>query len=266
MTADELRAWPVWKGFDTIELAEMSAVKLMNRVDTKFLLPQALLGELLERAKSDYRVQVIGGDPVAAYDSLYYDTAGLYMYTRHHDRQLSREKVRCRNYVGSDLAFLEVKHKNSKGRTKKKRVRIPVADFLDFKRDAEAVDFLRKEVPFALDSLLPQLHTVFNRVTLVDREKTERLTLDFNLRFVNVQTGLAAELGPLVVMELKQDGLCRSRMKRILIDMRVHPFKMSKYCIGTVLTNPAAKRNRFKPKLIRIRKLIEKYQTNTYEK
>ena len=259
MSRAEMLAWSVWDGFETIGLDEMSAVKLMNRIDTKFLFPLSQLTELLERAKRDYRVQVVDGKPVAAYDSLYYVTRDLYMYTRHHDRQLRRDKVRARNYVDSDLAFLEVKHKSNKGRTKKRRVRIPTSDFADFKQNPEAVSFLRGEVPFAMDDLLPQLHTVFNRITLVNKEKTERLTLDVNLRFDNVQTGRKDALGPLVVIELKQDGLCHSRMKDLLLDFRIHPFKISKYCIGTMLTNPAAKHNRFNQKLVRIKKMINQY-------
>ena len=260
MSVEEIQSWPVWEGFETIGLDEMNAVKLMNRIDTKFLFPLARLNELLQRAKKDYRVQVIEGMPIAAYDSLYYDTPDLYMYTRHHDRQLRRDKVRARNYVDSDLAFLEVKHKNNKGRTKKRRVRIPTSDFLDFKRNEEAVAFLQGEVPFPMESLLPQLHTVFNRITLVDKSKTERLTLDLNLRFINVQTGRSEELGPLVVIELKQDGLSHSKMKDILLDFRIQPFKISKYCIGTMMTNPAAKHNRFNAKLVRIKKMIGQYQ------
>ncbi|MBP5318972.1 MAG: polyphosphate polymerase domain-containing protein [Paludibacteraceae bacterium] len=252
-----LLQWPVWGHFDTIGLEEMSAVKLMNRVDTKFLVPESLLPELLERASAAYRVQVIAGSPIASYDSLYFDTASLDMYTKHHAKKLQRNKVRTRLYVDSDLTFLEVKHKNNKGRTKKKRIKIPVSEFEDFYSDGEALDFLKTQVSYMPDELLPQLHTIFNRITLVDKEKTERLTIDMNLRFVNVQNGNKAELGPVLIIELKQNGLLSSKMRNILLDMSVHPFSMSKYCIGTAMTNPQVKHNRFKPKIQRINKLSQ---------
>ena len=133
-----------------------------------------------------------------------------------------------------------------------------MAEFEDFHTDAEALEFLKTQVAYLPGDLLPQLHTIFNRITLVDKAKTERLTIDMNLRFANVQNGTKAELGPLLVIELKQNGLLASKMRNILLDMDVHPFKMSKYCIGTVLTNPEVKHNRFKEKIQRINKLSKK--------
>ena len=61
----------------------------------------------------------------------------------------------------------------------------------------------------------------------------------------------------LVIVELKQDGLCYSPMKEILQDMRVKKLKVSKYCVGTVLANPTVKANRFKRKIRLINKTLE---------
>ena len=38
----------------------------------------------------------------------------------HHNRRVNRNKIRFREYVGSNLTFLEVKTKNNKGKTIKK--------------------------------------------------------------------------------------------------------------------------------------------------
>ena len=45
-------------------------------------------------------------------------------------------------------------------------------------------------------------------------------------------------------------------MKRILLDHRVKPVRISKYCIAITLTDPAAKSNRFKVKVRQIEKTI----------
>ena len=45
-------------------------------------------------------------------------------------------------------------------------------------------------------------------------------------------------------------------MKGILLDHRVKPIRVSKYCIVTVLTRPDVKSGRFKVKLHRIEKTI----------
>jgi len=41
-----------------------------------------------------------------------------------------------------------------------------------------------------------------------------------------------------------------------MIEQHHHPFKISKYCIGTALTSPNLKRNRFKAKIRKIEKML----------
>ena len=110
--------------FNTITLAEMDKVKLMNRVDTKFLVTTEQLMEILDRISERYFVQFNEGRRIADYNTLYYDTPDCKMYIAHHNRKLNRQKLRSRIYVDSNLAFCEIKTKNNKGRTKKKRVSI----------------------------------------------------------------------------------------------------------------------------------------------
>ena len=80
-----------------------------------------------------------------------------------------------------------------------------------------------------------------------------------NLRFVNMraETPQEAKVDRMVIVELKQDGLCYSPMKEILQDLRVKKLKVSKYCVGTALSNPTVKANRFKRKIRLINKTLE---------
>lgn len=236
-----------------ISLAGMESVKLMNRIDTKFVAPARLLPEILCLATPDYYIQEIDGQRLAAYDTLYYDTPDLQMYLRHHDRQLRRQKIRIRTYMDSRLTFLEVKNKNNKGRTKKKRISLQTNDLQNI--NAEQREWLNGKAWYDISTLQPQLHTRFERITLVNRAKTERLTIDTALRWENVQTGQRAALGDAVIIELKRDGYQPSEMLDILRSLRIKPMKMSKYCIGTALTNPTIKSNRFRPKLRQLEKL-----------
>ena len=128
--------------FRSIGLDEMDGIRLMNRVDTKFVTTDAMLEEILLRAESEYRVLEIDGIRMSAYDTLYYDTADLEMYMAHHNRRLRRYKVRTRTYLNSGESFLEIKRKNNRGRTKKKRIRIDGELFRDFSADREACSFL----------------------------------------------------------------------------------------------------------------------------
>ena len=50
-----------------------------------------------------------------------------------------------------------------------------------------------------------------------------------------------------------------SPVKDMLRELRIKPSGFSKYCIGSALTNPNLKRNRFKPRFTKIEKLLNKY-------
>ncbi len=113
-----------------------------------------------------------------------------------------------------------------------------------------------KYAEYKIDGLIPQLENFFNRITLVNKDKTERLTIDQGLRFHNLSTNAWSDLSKIIIIELKQDGNCCSHAKEILSSLRIHPNRISKYCIGSVLTNPELKNNRFKRKLTLINKII----------
>ena len=254
--------------FEPISLAQMESVKLMNRIDTKYAVPLSVLPLLLEAAKEDYYVQEIDGKRIATYDTMYYDTEDLEMYIRHHDRQLVRQKIRVRQYVDSDLTFLEIKRKNNKGRTSKKRIVVPGFDItadtpsvLKHKRkEDEAVtvsSFIDAKSRYEWSKISPRLWTKFHRITLVNKAKTERLTIDLDLVWENVVSGETKTFEELVIVELKRDGNVPSKMTHIMLDLRIHPLKISKYCIGTALTTPNIKKNRFKGKILRIVKLLK---------
>ena len=241
-----------------IGLDEMKGIKLMNRIDTKYLTTETELVRILEAAREDYRVQEILGQRISSYDTIYFDTADFDMYLAHHNRRSSRQKIRTRSYVDSGDTFLEIKNKNNRGRTKKVRIPISGNDLLNFTENLSARDFISNKSNYPLEKLEPRVRTRFERITLVNNEKTERLTIDMGLRFENLHTGEGMSLPGVVIIELKQDGAGASPMKDILLDERVKPRRMSKYCIGTVLTVPDIRKNRFKENLNYINKLNER--------
>ena len=253
--------------FEPISLNEMEAVKLMNRIDTKYAVPLSVLPSILEMAKEDYYAQEIDGKRIATYDTLYYDTEALDMYIRHHDRRLVRQKIRVRQYVDSRLTFLEIKRKNNKGRTNKKRIVVPGFDIsadtpsvLKHKKrpdeEVTVAQFIGTKSRYLWNEITPHLWTKFHRITLVNKAKTERLTIDMDLVWQNTVSGEQMTYPKLVIVELKRDGNVHSRMTDIMLARRIHPLKISKYCIGTALTTPGLKRNRFKKKIRSIEKML----------
>lgn len=247
------------ESFRPITLEEMDSIKLMNRIDTKYLTDEATLAQVLsDAAESGYRALVAGGTMVSPYHSVYYDTPGLKMFSDHHNKRLTRQKVRTRVYVNSGDAYLEIKRKNNTGRTKKKRIRIPLDEMEGFASDETATAYLESHSDFTADGISPELSTDFRRITLVNPKKTERLTIDTCLEFSNFRNNSKVSLQDAVVIELKQDGRASSRMKGILLDHRVKPVRISKYCIGVTLTEPEVKSGRFKEKVRTIEKTIKK--------
>lgn len=240
-----------------ITLADMDSIRLMNRTDTKYLTDTVTLAGILDVvAERDYMVFENSGTRIQEYRSLYYDTPDLGMYVDHHNCRLTRQKLRTRCYVGSNQTFLELKSKNNHGRTKKKRIEIhPALYRTDIISDAEEVSWLNGKLTYASDRLSPALETCFSRITLVDSERTERSTIDMELVFNNPRKGTCADIGNAVVIEVKQDGNRPSRFRDILLEYRVKPVRISKYCIGTAMTDTSVRSGRFKHKLIMIDKL-----------
>ena len=148
--------------FTPVTLGEMDEVRLMNRVDTKFAFSFVAFKTILEKLKNDYKTLEIEGTRTPFYKSLYFDHKNFKFYNDHHNGRTDRHKVRFRNYVESNLFFLEIKHK-VKGRTKKKRILVDgIPDVLD----ENHLVFLRKNISPEID-LEPKMWNSFHRITLV---------------------------------------------------------------------------------------------------
>lgn len=240
-------------GYRSVSLDQMGKVKLMNRVDTKFVTTVDKLEELLKLAVGQYSIQEIEGRQMMPYTTLYFDTPICEMYNEHQRGKKARQKIRVRRYESSGIAFLEVKRKNNKGRTDKKRMQVGERT-PDLDREQYRT-FLIQKSRYGAERLLPQLSNEFRRITLVNNAMTERLTIDLDLSFRNEQTGEKAEMGPLVIIEVKRDGLTPSPILALLKQLRIHKSGFSKYCIGMSLTNSSLKSNRFKARLRYIKKL-----------
>ena len=236
-----------------ITLAEMSGVKLMNRTDTKFVTTMPRLVELLRMARQDYYVQDIDGQRNMLYDTTYFDTLNFGMYQEHQHGHAGRQKIRFRTYVSSNLQFMEIKTKNNHGRTKKKRIEVQDMDLTDETKR----QFIRERLHFDVDTLQPHMHNYFRRVTLVNNAKTERLTIDTQLQFNNVLSGVTKDMGELVIVELKRDGQVFSPVLEMLRQLHIHPHGFSKYCMGAALTNSHLPVNRFKDKLRDVERIIK---------
>lgn len=242
------------RSFEPISLEEMSAVKLMDRTDVKYLVPLHLLPELLKEAKSGYRLMEIGDVRMATYETLYYDTPELDLYHMHHQGKKNRYKVRSRNYVDSGLKFFEIKFKNNKGRTLKTRI---VKSEIDNRMDVSSSAFLGATTPLDPLSLRGVMWVDYKRITLVHKTLPERVTIDVGLNFRNEFR--QKDYPGLVIVEIKQEKLKGSPFIELMKKFQLKSGSISKYCFGIISLFEGVKQNSFKPKLQELNKIILHY-------
>ena len=238
------------KRFEPISLQEMDSVRLMNRTDTKFMVSRAQLEDMLLHLGSNYRILEVGDVRVNRYQTLYFDTIDFRCYRQHHNGKRNRFKIRKREYVESQLSFLEYKEKTNKGRTIKSRIKLGgIAESIDEKENAFIDERTHEHREYE-----PKLWNSFGRITLVDTVAGERLTIDTDITF---QFGdRSAGIPELVIIEVKRDEQSgASEVLRQLKHQLVRPESMSKYCLGVALLYPEMKSNNFKQKLLKIEKI-----------
>jgi hypothetical protein len=240
----------ITKSFDPISLKEMDDVALLNRIDSKFIVDKPVLFSIMFEAFNNYDILEIEGQHHTTYDTLYFDDAAANLYLMHHNGNGSRYKVRHRTYLESGLGFLEVKFKTSTGRTIKKRIKGAVDTTLTSEAQA---NFLKNNLGNRILKFEPKIYVQYKRITLVNKNKAERVTIDLDLGFHNNDTPIV--FNNLAIIEVKQGSKSSSTFFDSIKSRYIREQSMSKYCIGMALKYPQLKHNQFKPILNSIHKL-----------
>lgn len=245
-----------------ISLSEMDGVKLQNRIDTKYVIPTSSLSQVFQHLRNNYSVLDISDRRAFSYITTYFDTDNYQFYYDHHNHLAGRIKARSRTYIESNLHFFEIKVKNNY-RTKKYREQLNHEHSeLSDKQRKKIESFYTKIRPTyhrnLTATLAPTLLNTYTRITLVDKAKTERCTIDLNLAFRDPDSPEnEIAMDDLAIIELKQsrssttDGIAASLRK-----MRIYPTSISKYVLGLIQIHPQIKHNTFKPLLLNLNKLV----------
>ena len=238
--------------FETISLNQLDQVKLLDRHDTKFVFNEIQLPLILEKIKPFYRILEIENCSIFKYENTYYDTDDFLFYNQHHNESRKRFKVRVRKYSSSPNPFFEIKIKNNKNRTLKKRL---VVDGFDGCIGTQEEQLISQIIGLSSNQLSPTLDVQFSRITLADKNLNERLTIDTNISTLN---GNGSKIfNELVVSEIKQEKYnCKSDFIKILRNFKIPEMIFSKYCMGMMNVHDKIKHNRFKPKILQINKIL----------
>ena len=244
---DTERMRPLLERPDPISLKQLSPLTLLDRTDTKFVLNTEQLGEVLAASIDQYQILEINGVRPGRYITTYFDTPDFAMYFAHHNGERYRYKLRCRSYLDSEMAFVEVKMKTNKDRMVKFRRPVPqhLQTLDNFDRS-----WLPPAFPYQFEDVRAVVWNRFRRFTLAHFENKERLTVDLDIEFgCGPQT---VHYPGLVVIEVKQTkfSMMRSPLARELHRLHVQPRSISKFCIAAAHFYPGFKSNHFKPLLL----------------
>ena len=249
--AAENKITAILNTFTPITLEGLDEVKMLNRIDTKYVFHIDQFATILEEIKQDYFALEIDNNRMFKYESLYFDTDDFKLYKFHHNGKLNRLKVRYRRYSDSGLVFFEVKYKVKGNRTDKKRLK---QSELKHELTTDELALVKHE---QLDETLlrKKMWIYFKRITLASKKMNERLTLDLHVSFDNFKHNKA--FPELVIAEVKTDKSATG--SAIIKSFNKYNFEevgFSKYSTAVAMMEPL-KNNAFKPNFIKIEKIIK---------
>ncbi len=218
------------QSFSGINLDQLNAsASFLDRIDTKYLITKDELEWMLWDFENDFYVLTIAWESIFSYDNVYMDSEKYDFYYQHQNKEKSRVKIRTRNYLDSHLAFFEFKQKKD-GITRKFRYQIPLEEHGMMTKEAKGF-FKWVHMSFYWDKwpkISPSICTRYSRMTLVHKDSSERLTIDFDIQVKDLRSKKSdfIELENLVIVESKSmSKKCTS--KKV---MKSHKIKKAKSC------------------------------------
>ncbi len=240
----------IFRDFETIDLNGLDTYNLLNRFDRKFILKADDINLLLNNLSANYKVLEINDENIFDYESEYFDSDDLMFYFAHHNGKLNRFKLRKRIYNNTGEQYFEIKKKNNKGKTNKKRYKLS-SDGEIITHDAELE--IQNSLELNFNSLKPQLRIKYNRICLLNKYFPEKITIDTNLKFINGQTH---SIDNIAIAEVKTaKPKTQSYFTDLLKHNSIRQSSISKYCFGIHLIYPDLKYNKFKNSFSNIERL-----------
>jgi hypothetical protein len=238
--------------FSPISLAALNAkAAMLERLDNKYVVRESVLREALAELTKHFDVLEIDGKRAFTYETCYFDDDGLHSYYDHHQGRRRRCKVRVRKYTDAQLCFVEVKLKDKRGITIKKRLDYTVDKYGMLDEQACAhIDSAYRNLygePFR-HALQPVIEMRYQRVTLVAKDGGERMTIDGNLLFTCGERSRTTRPDVFIVETKSANG--NGIADKILRALHQHPTsRCSKYCVGMAALEAVERHNKFLPAL-----------------
>jgi hypothetical protein len=238
--------------FRSISLEQLNAkAAMLERLDNKYVVREGVLRQAITELAKHFDILENEGKRDFTYETCYFDDVDHRSYFDHHQGRRKRCKVRVRKYTDAQLCFVEVKLKDKRGVTVKKRLKYPLDKYGML--DANAWAHIRSAysevygTEFDRD-LKPTVEMRYQRITLVAKQGGERMTIDRNLMFSAGSRRCFIDESTFVV-ETKSAN-ANGIADKILRRLHQHPTKRcSKYCIAMATLEKVKRHNKFLPAL-----------------
>jgi hypothetical protein len=236
--------------FQPFSLDKLERMNLVRRYDTKFIMNIQNIDKLLNELIDDYKILEINHNRIFKYENFYFDTPDLYFYRMHHNNIRKRYKIRMRRYQDMNKAYFEIKIKNNTGQTSKIR-NLTSYESMPVIEDYE--DLITDTMNMYPKNLKQLLNISYDRISLINDETNEKITIDTQLQFKNSINKYSED--DLVILELKQKKRVKSKFEKIVKKSGGKRLSISKYVYGTLKTHNDVKYNNFKNKIIQLNKV-----------
>lgn len=224
------------------------AVATLNRYEVKYLVATRSLPELLAELGA-YVVPDSNSGGAQGYGvfSIYWDSPGFTLFWEKIEGLKTRRKLRFRRYLGSDAAFLEIKHREDRT-LRKRRTTWPVERLTRAFGDGQDLDWeLAAEDPVVAEAmamvgrlrLAPRVGILYRRRAFFGAFDPElRVTFDSRIQYRTAGLDLARpfDTGKYVldpratVLEVKYNHRAPIWLTKVARRRELRLVRMSKYC------------------------------------
>ncbi len=247
--------------FDSNGLEDVKQLSFAKRREEKYILHFDTLFYVLPLLKEYYSILEISNQRYQTYETQYWDTPHYDMFHQYQRKIGNRYKIRTRQYLESGIEYIELKHKNNKDFSLKKRQRLSSDHRLETIKN-----FIKEHSPYQYDELEKTVKNRYFRISLLNKINNERITID-----INFHSSLAPEytstldLSHLAIIESKKLIEDHSFLEEIFLKERYFSIGFSKYAMAVaLLKGDKLKTNQLKRKQHLLKKHLERLDQNAY--
>lgn len=206
---------------DKIDINESKNIKIFNRFESKYILED--IEYFISLLENDYLLVTDNEKYKFKYHSLYFDTTDLDMWNDHEIDKSVRQKIRIREY-DDNTKYLEIKEKNNDYTIKS---RIPVMSY----EIGNEKNWISENLKYNTKELKRSLDIYYDRISFIKKDKSERITIDTNLRCFNYSSDKEWKYNNFIA-EIKKEHLENNKIENILNNKGIFKQKFSKYHEG----------------------------------